>query len=69
MEPLFVLKVQAGAFVGALIALVIQIVWQRGPAKPRRLGGLVLLGGLIGAGLVQYGVPTSPFGADSLRSN
>lgn len=69
MEPLFVLKVQAGAFVGALVALAIQIVWQRAQPKPRRLGGLVLLGGLIGAGFVLFGVPTSPFGEDSLRSN
>lgn len=68
MDPIELLQIQAGAFVGALVGLVIQLTWQRRAGKPRRLGGLVLIGGLLGAALVQAGVPTLPFGADRLRS-
>lgn len=62
-------QIQAGAFGGALAMLLVQVAWQKRSEKPRRLGGLVLIGGLIGAALVQSGVPRMPFGDDALRAD
>ncbi|MDF1798470.1 MAG: hypothetical protein P1V81_04790 [Planctomycetota bacterium] len=69
MEPILILiKVTVAALAAA--GLVLFAAARLGTdGRPRRYAGAALIAALIGAYLAQYGLPTLPFGEDSLRAH